>query len=102
MYDNAWAYGPGNFQDAGVNYSWEPAYYGQASGTNWGAIGQGFLGLANTWVQADATIKMQKAMDGRQAYVEGQPIVMKQDGVQISGGLLLLLGIGALVMLAKD
>lgn len=100
-YYPAASYGPGNMNDPGVNYAWEPYVGGGGSGVNWGQVTNGLFGLANTWMQTDAAMKMQRAQDGR-LYMEGQPTVMRESSLQIPTSLIIIGGLVAVVMLAKD
>ncbi|HJV24568.1 MAG TPA: hypothetical protein VJ673_02730 [Aromatoleum sp.] len=102
---SGWDFGPGNFEDAGVNYGWESDYAasnaGAATSGNSFNYGAGLFGLANTYLKTDAAIRMQQSQDGRR-YMEGQPYVQRNGGLTLSPGLLLLLVVGAIAYAAKD
>lgn len=97
---NAWDFGPGNFDDPGVDYGWESMIDSPAA--SWSAGWQSTLqGIANTAVNTwSAKTLMQQNQQG-QRYIEGQRVTYSgaQGGMS---GLLLLAGAGLLIFaLAK-
>lgn len=71
------------------------------AGAGWSSFGAGLLGLADTYVRADAAVKVQQNAAGVR-YLEGEAgRVPAAAPLVISPGLLLLLGVGAVVMLSK-
>lgn len=106
MDESAWAFGPGNFNDPGVNYDWES---GAGSSFSFGSAVNGatsLLGnLANVWGAVEvqkikaSTPTYFRGMDGR-LYREGQPgaVYGGQGGGLSPLTLILLAGLAFLVM----
>lgn len=77
------------------------AAYSSPSSFDWGSVLNQSFGLANTYLKADTALKMQRA-NGRN-YLEGEALrVGGPGGLTIPPIWLLIGGVAAFVMLAKD
>jgi len=95
---SGWDYGPGNMNDPGVNYHWEPSVSGGGGGDFWSGLGNATGGLLNIW--ADTWSKktlMQQAQEG-QRYIEGQQMMYTANSG--ASPLILLLGAGLIFVMA--
>lgn len=110
-YSDPWEYNSYDglgFSNAAQASAWQSAAaapavnYASSGSYNWGNLTQGLLGVADTYLKTDAAVRMQQNQYG-QRYLEGQALSYSNaSGLTVPPGLLLIGGLVAFVMLAKD
>ena len=94
--ENAWDFGPGNFQDPGA---WNASAYPVASGVDFGGgWSQTFQDIARTATSAYTQNMLMQTNQQGQRYLEGQRLAAIQSGLGgVRPGTLLLIG-GAVLL----